>query len=174
MLSKHHTSQINKPQLEQLWVNKAAAARLSTADLRLWANLQSTHRLYIGIGRTLLVWTAVNGQPEPVYSLAITELRSSFQQGLELVVKRGQEYTTVGHTPTKLPEIPCFAWVPHFSEVRWAPADYDRPDDPRFFTAPLCVKVVSNPSRGLVEGGVYISSVMEFRQLWPQFKNLQF
>lgn len=174
MLPKHHTSQINKPQLEQLWVNKAAAAKLSTSDLHLWANLGSTHRIYIGIGRTLLVWQAVNSSPRPVYSLTISEVRGSFHQGLELLLRRGAEQTTVGHTPTKLPEVPCFAWVPCFSEVRWAPADYNRPDDPKFFTVPLCVKMLSNPSRSLVEGGVYVSSVMEFRQDWPQFKHLQF
>lgn len=175
MLQKPHTRQIDKPQLERLWTQKAAKDTLSPQDYMLWQELGSTHRLYVGIGRTLLVWQADNGVPSPVCGVHIESANASFGQGFKLSLRRHDNWVAqISHTPTKLPGLPLFAWVPCFSEVRWAPIDYDQPEGQRYLTVPLCIKMQSNPAKGLVEGDIYVSSVMQFRQDWPQLKNLQF
>jgi hypothetical protein len=168
------TRSTDKGHLERLWVNREAAKHLPAGDHTLWNSLASTHRVYLGIGRTLLVWQYIQGEPKPVYAVTATSTGLSFAEGLHVNLESKDFKFKASHIPKRLPNTYCFLWIPMFSECRWAPLDYDRSDDDKYCTVPVCIKMASNAIKDLTEGHYYVSSVTQFRQNWPQFRDLKF
>lgn len=155
----------DKVNLEKSWV-----ADLMAGNTR-YARLHSMHRLYAQLGREFVVWKARNGEPTIQDILRVTDISMSPQKGIKISLessKAGQPNTEIGHTPHEMPAATVFGWIPAFPDIRFAPCEFAQGGcSPRHLSVPFCVKVASNPKKDLVENGAYFSSLVEFRELWP-------
>lgn len=160
-------SSLDKYPFEVSLTNRLAQETLSAGQLRLWNHYRSTHRVYLKQDDSLCIWTYESGAPNIVARLFVTALTASLTKGLTMALSHEQQFIDVGHAPVHLPDLDTFLWVPTFSEIRWAPADYESAHGKFRCTAPLCIKQKKNKDKELVEGVQYVSTAKELSLMWP-------
>lgn len=152
---------IDKTELELLWTNHRCKGVPN------WDDYRSTHRIYVYEGLGLVYWEGRQGQPRILDTLTVRSVALSFDRGLTLdIVPRNAAHLRAGPNPKEL--LPgVFLWTPAFADVRFTPLHFADLDGTRRVTAPLVLKTRRNPKEGPAEGIRYLSTLKEFRALWP-------
>lgn len=158
---------IDKQKLERVAVNQHAKETLSPSAYSLWSSLGSSHRLYVYKNRRYAVWSATGGVPTVHCTLIVEKLHADFDSGTSIQVYANHTTLQVTHNPVQLGTLPIFLWMPSMLEIRWLPRDYLRPGYKPMVTAPICVKTMSNQTKGILDGHVYISPLKQFAAEWP-------
>jgi hypothetical protein len=146
--------------LQRLWNDHRMSHSIN------WNLFQSYHLMFVEEGTELVVWNHMPNGPQVVQVAKVTKVGLSFHSGLliGLTDAAGAYYTVKAYPREALPGV--FLWTPAFSDVRFAPRKFADPDSPRVLSLALCAKMRSRFDRP-VEGHRYVSTMKEFRAVWP-------
>lgn len=142
---------------EQRYANEQARSLSPESHDRWYAN-RSGHRIVTYLGKQLIVYRLMFGQPTILDTLTCEGLSVSFAGGVQTIWKTSQGSVAVGHTPTEVAES-CFIWHLQNSSL-----EYKRHGDARSASIAMSWKIPLNPSIRR-DGVIYMQ---ESRTFWAQ------
>lgn len=159
-------------QYEHNWANRAVKDGLPTATKALWHTFRHASRVHAFPHRTYVVWHLVDGLPVVLDTVRIADVSLSLERGVTVLLKLSKELgcQLVSSTPSKLPGLDVFFWVPAFNEVRWCPNDWNDHGSARILRIALNFKQMRSLANGPVEGAHYLNELEDLRKLYPDFR----
>lgn len=130
-----------------------------------WHDFTFTRKVNCHVNKVFFIWTYLLGKPSVLHTLRTKALNMDATQGFSIYATVDNEQVYVNHCPKQLVE-GIFIRIPNSLLVSYFPTSKD-PDEKRMTVRfPLEFKTKANPM-SLLEGETYVSTVTEFRRLFP-------
>lgn len=157
--------------LEKRLAQAAAWRDLDFEDLAEWKGCAFTSKYRCHSGKTFLVWKAQSDEPKVLDIYKVTNFGASLIHGFvtTLTDEFGEEHV-VTHTPARLASHKVFMHIPYMQEMQYLPNANNSAKVLRF---PLVVRQQGRPA-SLAAGGSYLTDVVDFVRLFPQFTDRKF
>lgn len=139
-----------------------------------WMACRHTTRHVVYYDSIFVLWQAFLGSPMIVGAMRVTDIRASFQDGIELLLEVKDQTSSfevwVGHAPKDvLGTGRVFAHVPYKPDVTFL----ERVEaGPYVLRVPIVFRTQGNPN-DMQESELQVSPVGGFRAAFPQFKEIR-
>jgi hypothetical protein len=165
---------------QRLFVERSLSAERSKrcqppADHDEWTAAGFTARILCHYNKIFVVWKRTESGPKILGRLRIVGMDLDVTEGLGLSIEttvrsKAEDIQWIGHTPTRLFDLPVFAHIPYLVDLSYLPRG-DFADAP-VLRVPIVIRTAGNPDYP-VDGGVYVSQIAEFRATYPEFSDLR-
>lgn len=166
------TTDVNRAQAqlhqEKVWVRRRMAGDQA------FDSLKYTHRDYVCVNRSFVVWTIVDGKPVIKAALHTDSIELTAKGlAVKFVIVRpgahGLGRFFAMPQPAKVEDLDLFMWIPAFCDLHYIPFNYSDPESPWRISVSIMVKSQGRPDKGQEEGCSYFASKKDFVKYWPEF-----
>lgn len=147
--------------LEREWALQGAKSSLGADEWKAWQALKSSHRFFLHVGQTLLLWEVKEGRSEVRDTLRVVDFESCPTNGLTVTIANGagKEYR-LDHTPQLVQGV--FLYVPRFCDLQFFTRAGEAEPTLRFG---LIARMRNNPNT-LLPDTVYVSTPRAMKDLF--------
>jgi hypothetical protein len=160
-----------RDQIEKKLAHDTAWRTLNFIDLQDWKTCAYTQKYRGHSGKTFIIWKNAAAGPSILDVYKVSKFAADLATGLQATLTNefGDD-CVVTHAPTRLDSYTAFIHIPFIQDMQFLPNQNHTAKVLRF---PLVVRQAGRP-KAMVPNETYLTDVVDFVSLFPQFADRKF